>query len=168
MKFGNPYFPFVLIQICFSLRITPSSKNSNQRYRDYLQLLPQPVEQSNSFGTFQLARRLGCLAALSVLLGTVPDNALFHSSVAQAEVLIESVTVVDDKNVNILSDTESGRVKRKLELQQKAKGSEGKSFSSDESGFMNSIQREQQKQKAMKKSKSERSRDLCESLGRGC
>lgn len=40
--------------------------------------------------------------------------------------------------------------------------------SSDDESYLSSLQREQKKQEARKKSKTQRSKDLCESLGRGC
>ena len=43
-----------------------------------------------------------------------------------------------------------------------------KQSSSDDESYANSLKREQAKQEARKKTKSERARDLCETLGRGC
>mmetsp|Transcript_7802 Transcript_7802/g.11806 ORF Transcript_7802/g.11806 Transcript_7802/m.11806 type:complete len:145 (+) Transcript_7802:68-502(+) len=58
---------------------------------------------------------------------------------------------------------EEERVRRKLKAQQEAtdRGSGRKSFS-------DSLEQEKAKQAAMKKSKEQRRRDLCEELGRGC
>jgi hypothetical protein len=53
------------------------------------------------------------------------------------------------------------RIKRKMELQKNA--SKAKSIN-----FVESMQGEQEKQKAMKKTQAERRAAMCEELGRGC
>lgn len=62
------------------------------------------------------------------------------------------------------SATEEERVKRKLELQRQSK-SVG---TSESNSYLDSLSRERSKQEGQKKTKSARSKDLCEVLGRGC
>ena len=70
-------------------------------------------------------------------------------------------------------DDEEARIKRKIELQKKANGNfnpksiDGDGNAGDES-YIKSLERERNKQGAMKKSKVSRGKDLCEVLGRGC
>ena len=69
-------------------------------------------------------------------------------------------------SVSVISEEEDARVKRKSELQRLSK--DPSNSNPEDNGYLNSLQREQAKQKSRIKSKTERSRDLCESLGRGC
>eukprot|EP00607_Mallomonas_marina_P002833 CAMPEP_0182427726 /NCGR_PEP_ID=MMETSP1167-20130531/19014_1 /TAXON_ID=2988 /ORGANISM="Mallomonas Sp, Strain CCMP3275" /LENGTH=81 /DNA_ID=CAMNT_0024610167 /DNA_START=243 /DNA_END=488 /DNA_ORIENTATION=+ len=80
------------------------------------------------------------------------------------EDLDSQVTVMQVKNQG-MSDGE--RVQRKLALQKKSNGSENIK-EGDEETYGASLKRERAKQDAMKKSKSARAKDLCETLGRGC
>ena len=62
--------------------------------------------------------------------------------------------------------TEEDRVKRKLLKQQQSRGSSG--TSQNEGSYLESLQKEKLKQDQQKKTKAQRARDLCETLGRGC
>lgn len=83
----------------------------------------------------------------------------------------------NDSNNNELTDIEQARVLRKLQLQNKSSTTTDNSNSiqerdstpreNDES-YLNSLRKEQGKQQSMKKTKAQRAKDLCESLGRGC
>ncbi len=79
---------------------------------------------------------------------------------------LDSKVDSSDMQTQTVVVSESSRIKRKEELQRKSTGEVD--MSNKETGIVNSLQREQQKQQAYKKSKSKRSVDLCESLGRGC
>ena len=62
------------------------------------------------------------------------------------------------------------RVAAKLKRQQEALVQEGAAKGGGEEGknYGDSLKREQEKQKALKKDKKQRREDLCEKLGRGC
>jgi hypothetical protein len=72
---------------------------------------------------------------------------------------ITNQIIVDTKS----KDGEEERVKRKLEMQKKSRGNTGNT-----NDYLDSLAREKMKQQERKKSKSARSQDLCEVLGRGC
>ena len=59
------------------------------------------------------------------------------------------------------SDEDDARLVRQLAKQRE-------SGSATDGSYKSSLEKEQSKQKALKKSKEERRRDLCEKLGRGC
>ena len=63
------------------------------------------------------------------------------------------------------SSSEEERVRRKLEKQARASGSEGQV---KDDSYLGSLSREKNKQEKLKKAKGERGKDLCEMLGRGC
>lgn len=76
---------------------------------------------------------------------------------------IQIVSTSDSTSTSTTSSDED-RVRRKLEKQARASGSEGKVDDS----YLGSLSREKTKQERLKKGKSERGKDLCEMLGRGC
>ena len=63
--------------------------------------------------------------------------------------------------------TEEERVQRKLDLQKKARTSSG-STTENTGSYLDSLAREKAKQNDRVKTKTQRSQDLCEMLGRGC
>eukprot|EP01039_Chlorochromonas_danica_P005592 gene5592-6156_t len=70
---------------------------------------------------------------------------------------------VKDQIPTSSGDSETARVLRKISLQKEKGGNEG------EESYLDTLKREKGKQDVMrKKSKSERSKDMCEALGRGC
>lgn len=76
---------------------------------------------------------------------------------------IQVVSTSEGSDVST-SSSEEERVRRKLEKQARASGSEGKV----DDTYLGSLSREKSKQEKLKKTKGERSKDLCEMLGRGC
>jgi hypothetical protein len=68
------------------------------------------------------------------------------------------------KSVQLSDDEAASRVQRKLERQRQSSGS----ITDDNGSYSKSLQREKAKQDARKKSKADRAKDLCETLGRGC
>ena len=92
------------------------------------------------------------------------------------------VTTTTTSNSNDLTDIEQVRVLRKLQLQNKITTTTAGSINNsndldksnsnpsdtDDTSYLNSLRKEQGKQQSMKKTKAQRAKDLCESLGRGC
>eukprot|EP01041_Mallomonas_annulata_P013770 gene13770-29285_t len=118
-----------------------------------------------SFNDLNIANRkfsgMSCFRASIasvVMLSTfsLPVNAVMIDSITTSEIVEQR------------QSTEEDRVKRKLELQRKSSGETEQVTSNDEEGYMGSLQREKVKQQAMKKSKAQRAKDMCETLGRGC
>ena len=84
-----------------------------------------------------------------------------HSWVAGAEDLTLHDAVNDDKSI---VNSEEDRIKRKLIRQQ----SKGESITESDGSYFGSLQKEKVKQDQQKRSKAQRAKDLCETLGRGC
>ena len=72
---------------------------------------------------------------------------------------ISTVTTTSNNAIKAITTTS---------VQSDKKSSSSISDDDDELSYSNSLAREQKKQEARKKSKSARSKDLCETLGRGC
>jgi len=74
------------------------------------------------------------------------------------------------KAVSTVTTTSNNAIKAitTTSVQSDKKSSSSISDDDDELSYSNSLAREQKKQEARKKSKSARSKDLCETLGRGC
>ena len=70
--------------------------------------------------------------------------------------VIPVINVIDSRQSGDQADEEQRRVAKKLLLQQKA---------SDDDSYVNKLKKEQSKQESRKKSKVQRSKDLCETLG---
>ena len=80
---------------------------------------------------------------------------------------IVSELSTSNADIIVTNSDEEDRVQRKLLRQQQQR--EGKSISAESDGsYLGSLKKEQFKQEQRKKSKVERAKDLCETLGRGC
>jgi hypothetical protein len=75
---------------------------------------------------------------------------------------------VGDLEAPSAAEMEAERVKAKLRRQQEAVLSKEKGMAETEKSYADSLKREQEKQKSLKKDKKQRREDLCEKLGRGC
>ncbi len=75
---------------------------------------------------------------------------------------------VGDLEAPSLEEVEAERVKSKLRRQQEAVLSKEKGMAETEKSYADSLKREQEKQRSLKKDKKQRREDLCEKLGRGC
>ena len=97
----------------------------------------------------------------TLLIGGLMSFSLFNGYPALAESLddVSSDTPIVKISVNTDTSEDNNRVNRKLEKLKRAE---------DDLSYGAKLQKEQKKQEIRKKSKSERSKDLCESLGRGC
>eukprot|EP00981_Chlorochromonas_danica_P000727 scaffold156_cov173-Ochromonas_danica.AAC.15 len=106
------------------------------------------------------------LIAASALLVGLEGGCLLSSSMVMATDAVPIVVVsqpVKDQIPTSSGDSETARVLRKISLQKEKGGNEG------EESYLDTLKREKGKQDVMrKKSKSERSKDMCEALGRGC
>jgi hypothetical protein len=130
------------------------------------------VSMSHGFNFMPLQSKFRKCIACTVLVSSIGTGFLPTISIADQVEDLGPVTVTATKTIDVVNDagdasrTEEARVKRKLALQQK----EAPIVLSDdgEETYGNRLQREQAKQNARKKTKTERAKDLCESLGRGC
>jgi hypothetical protein len=125
------------------------------------------VNNFNSFAALQrniLKKSLSTVGIAICLTNISPVFAInINTSPLQEETSIISKKSDDENNID-----ESSRVKRKLELQIKSNGLRD-DFDRKQEGYLGSLQKEQAKQDGItKKSKSQRAKDLCETLGRGC
>ena len=95
------------------------------------------------------------------------EKLLRSTSIAVAS---DQQVVLEPSTLNseiVVTNSEEDRVQRKLLRQQQQR--EGKSVSAESDGsYLGSLKKEQFKQEQRKKSKVERAKDLCETLGRGC
>jgi hypothetical protein len=85
------------------------------------------------------------------------------------QIVLESISKSESSGTSdsVITNSEEERVQRKLLRQQQQR--EGTSVSAESDGsYLGSLKKEQLKQEQRKKSKVERSKDLCETLGRGC
>ena len=114
---------------------------------------------------------------VNTLLGNVPmypawEAVLRSNSIAIAsdqQIVLESISKSESSGTSdsVITNSEEERVQRKLLRQQQQR--EGTSVSAESDGsYLGSLKKEQLKQEQRKKSKVERSKDLCETLGRGC
>jgi hypothetical protein len=74
---------------------------------------------------------------------------------------------VGDLEAPSKEEAEAERVKAKLRRQKEAVVA-GEKGGAEEQSYAESLKREQEKQKSLKKDKKQRREDLCEKLGRGC
>ena len=85
------------------------------------------------------------------------------------QIVLESLSKSESSGTSdsVITNSEEERVQRKLLRQQQQR--EGTSVSAESDGsYLGSLKKEQLKQEQRKKSKVERSKYLCETLGRGC
>ena len=85
------------------------------------------------------------------------------------QIVLESISKSGSSGTSdsVITNSEEERVQRKLLRQQQQR--EGTSVSAESDGsYLGSLKKEQLKQEQRKKSKVERSKYLCETLGRGC
>lgn len=135
-----------------------------------LLLLATFVAMSHCYNFMPLQSKFRKCIACTVLVSSIGTGLLPTVSLADEAAEDLSAPVVTTKMITLVNSDgelskEEERVKRKLALQNK---DTPVSVSSDDDSFSASFQREQAKQNARKKTKTERARDLCESLGRGC
>jgi len=104
-----------------------------------------------------------------------------QSVLAVDSIGISSATSISSSDSD-LTDIEQARVLRKIQLQNKSSTTTATNNNSNNSNqsrdssipqendesYLNSLRKEQGKQQSMKKTKAQRAKDLCESLGRGC
>ena len=122
------------------------------------------------------------LVALSLLVSIPMQSALAVDSTDGSSISSVITSSSDSNKVNELTDIEQARVLRKLQLQNKSSTTPVPTDNSNSSiqdrdnnaprendeSYLNSLRKEQGKQQSMKKTKAQRAKDLCESLGRGC
>ncbi len=94
---------------------------------------------------------------------TLPAAAVDDSNIT----MMTPITMTPADNIDA-SQLENDRVQRKIKKQLAASGVTNDNVGGKDDSYRNSLKREQAKQEGMKKSKSQRAKDLCESLGRGC
>jgi hypothetical protein len=104
---------------------------------------------------------LGSLAPVQVQVARADEASTVMVDTLDAPAQTNKPKPIGVQTVDISSSSEEDRVQRKLAMQKSAKEpGEGK--------YADSLKKEQAKQKDRKKSKTARSQDLCEVLGRGC
>ena len=97
------------------------------------------------------------ILTLPLLVGT--GNFAFAIEDTKINNVIQAISVTDGQQSLDQVDEEKRRIAKKLLLQQKA---------SDDDNYVNKLKKEQLKQESRKKSKVQRSKDLCETLGIIC
>lgn len=103
---------------------------------------------------------VGILSTVSVT-GIVHADDLSDMSSPTSSNIISVTTSTVPVSTSGLDD--DARVQRKLAKQRELSGG-----SDSDGSYLSSFKKEQAKQKAQKRSKAQKARDLCESLGRGC
>jgi hypothetical protein len=104
----------------------------------------------------------GLIAASAVLSAPMP-----HVLVSPA--FADDVTDVSmaPAEINMSKEDEAARIQRKL-AKQRAMSGQGDDKRNENKSYAESLKKEKAKQDAAKKTKAQRARDLCETLGRGC
>lgn len=132
------------------------------------------VQISNSFGfsrRFAANEMVVSLRKNGSLKNTLKHIALATVTIglAQQSIALEDLGP-EDSNPTVkyenLDETEAIRVQKKFALQEKSRSKSGPSVAQGD--YKESLKREIVKQEERKKSKTARSQDLCEVLGRGC
>jgi len=179
----------VLVMICIQsicvlslqhhhhLKINRHVVNRSQRLNIYINHIVIQKDIDIKYMKNFILSGSSALVALSLLASMPMQSVLAVDSIDGGI----SPTIINnsnnDSNNNELTDIEQARVLRKLQLQNKSSITSDNSNSiqerdstpreNDES-YLNSLRKEQGKQQSMKKTKAQRAKDLCESLGRGC
>ena len=104
---------------------------------------------------------VGILSTVSVTGIVVHADDLSDMSSPTSSNIISVTTSTVPVSTSGLDD--DARVQRKLAKQRELSGG-----SDSDGSYLSSFKKEQAKQKAQKRSKAQKARDLCESLGRGC
>ena len=104
---------------------------------------------------------VGILSTVSVTGIVHADDLSDMSSPTSSNIISVTTSTVPVSTSGGLDD--DARVQRKLAKQRELSGG-----SDSDGSYLSSFKKEQAKQKAQKRSKAQKARDLCESLGRGC
>jgi len=110
-------------------------------------------------------RAFAAIAFASSLATTTPTRSIFLPHAAFAA---EEVVMSDEERVAQEKERTIRKLARQKEKAGVVAGSNANTDASQEDSYAGSLKREMAKQEKQKKSKSDRARDLCEQLGRGC
>jgi hypothetical protein len=163
------------LQHLHHLKINRHVVNRSQRLNIYINHIDIQKDTDTKYMKNFILSGSRALVALSLLASMPMQSVLAVDSIDGG---ISPAIISNSSNNNELTDIEQARVLRKLQLQNKSTTTtdNGNSIQerdnntpreNDES-YLNSLRKEQGKQQSMKKTKAQRAKDLCESLGRGC
>ena len=122
------------------------------------------------FGTTKLSTRLNA-SNRNLFLSGVLASFLLASSSIPAQALDDFDTNAKNQFDYVLNTSEEQNMQRKVKLLQESekKSSSSTTSTTDGDRYKASLKKEKNKEEAIsKKTKAERQRDMCETLGRGC